>query len=157
MNFVHAAPLSRTIGSTILASFLLVAVGCQPSATSEKPTKDDAKPTAKVGSVTIEIVPDWDAPETVISQTLEISENQTLESAMRQLSTNAVPPIQLDLSGSGVTAFVQSINSIETDAQRGWTFTIDGKFATEGIGSVQLSPGQTIQWRFTTFEEAMSQ
>lgn len=109
---------------------------------------DESSPV--LGTVTVEITMDPDDASKTITRTAEISDETTIEMAMTNLEG-----VEIEMSGNGVTAFVQSINGVETSADRGWTYTLDGEFATEGIGSTKLQPGQTIQWKFTSFEEAM--
>ncbi|MBB3204595.1 hypothetical protein FHS27_000359 [Rhodopirellula rubra] len=114
---------------------------------------------ATIGTVTVEIASvsddaeagESDAGEPLLNNTIEISEGSTVESVMKKVESPEVV-----ISGNGITAFVQSIDGVETDATRGWTYTVDGEFATEGIGSTELKAGQTVRWRFTTLEEAMA-
>ncbi|MEL7337750.1 MAG: DUF4430 domain-containing protein, partial [Planctomycetota bacterium] len=58
----------------------------------------------------------------------------------------------LDITGTGTTAFVQSIGGTATSESDGWTFTIDGEFAMQGIGSTVLHPPTTVEWKFGGFE-----
>ncbi|EMI55000.1 DUF4430 domain-containing protein [Rhodopirellula sallentina] len=135
--------------------------GCRAQTTTQ--SADDAETTdvagETIGSVTVTIVnsdktasdESAEAREPLFEKSFDVGEGTTLESVMKKIENPGVV-----ISGSGVTAFVQSIGGVETNAERGWTYTIDGEFATEGIGSTELKPGQTVRWRFTSFEEAMA-
>lgn len=135
-----------------LASFVLL-LGCSsgspPASVAEKDSTT-AETSPMVGTVTVEIVIDPEDVAKTVTKQVEIKDGQTLESVMADLDG-----VTIQSSGSGVTAFIQSINGVETTADRGWTYTIDGDFAPEGIGSTKLVPGQTVQWKFATFEEAI--
>lgn len=135
----------------LIGSVLLAGCGGDPSPTT---IVDQDSPVAEAlpisGTVTVEITMDPDDASKTIAKTAEISSETTLETVMANLEG-----VEIELSGQGVTAFVQSINGVETSADRGWTYTLDGKFATKGIGSITLQSGQTVQWKFTSFEEAM--
>lgn len=130
-----------------------------PSATATQ-SATDAEHSAQLGSVTIEIVSPSSSSEESAAATATLSyENSfdvatgtTLEELMRKIESP-----QIVISGSGVTAFVQSIDGVATNATQGWTFTVDGEFATQGIGTTELTPEQTVRWRFTTMKEAMQQ
>ena len=150
-----SAPLFPIFPSYRLAAVTALVVfggGCQRSQTVERPTTN---PTESVGTVTIEIIFDSTDPTTNIKRTVPIDDGATLESVMRGLRTDTEDPLEMTISGADETAFVQSIGAVTTDASRGWTYTIDGEFATKGIGSVRLQPGRTVRWQFTTFKEAM--
>ncbi|MCM2371742.1 DUF4430 domain-containing protein [Aporhodopirellula aestuarii] len=135
--------------------------GCRSEAPAvvaepDQPASDvDASTT---GSVTIEIVsPETEATENetedelMLADDFDVAEGATVEDVMKEIQSP-----EIVIVGSGLTAFIQSIDGVETDGSRGWTYTIDGEFATEGIGSTEVTPGQTIRWQFTTLEEAMS-
>jgi len=151
MNCFPLYPILRSSITAVVATLVLCGSGCQRSQTSENPSVDVAE---SVGSVTIEIILNSEEPAENIRQIVPIHDGETLETVMRGMASQTDEPVEMVISGQGVTAFVQSIHSVTTDSDRGWTYTIDGEFATEGIGSVNVEPGQTIQWRFTTFEEA---
>ncbi|TWT93624.1 DUF4430 domain-containing protein [Neorhodopirellula pilleata] len=145
-------PILRISCIAVLATLVVCGSGCQRSQTIENPSVDVAE---DVGTVTIEIILNSDEPTENIRQIVPVHDGESLESVMRGMASQPDEPLEMVISGEGVTAFVQSIHSVTTDANRGWTYTIDGEFATKGIGSVTVESGQTIQWRFTTFEEAM--
>lgn len=139
----------------LIVCLICLATGCGPGdqtngaakPVSEKPTAGElvaAEPVA--GNLVVEFVmPD----DRLIRHTRPITANSTLEDVMRQLESPEVK-----ITGSGLTAFVQSIGEVSTQSDRGWTFTIDGEFAQQGIGSTSVLPDQTVVWRFTTFDEA---
>lgn len=145
----------RWIFSFTLIASLSVVAGCGPSAPA--PVVDHRMPiagesTAGNQTATIEIFSRSDADDGIplVTQVVEVEDTTTIETAMRQIDE-----VDIVITGSGTTAFVQSIDDVATDASRGWTYTVDNEFATEGIGTTRLRPGQTVRWKFTTFDDAM--
>ncbi len=116
----------------------LVAVGC--GQTPPPPSAD-----AAVGVVTIEIQSEDAATQSI--QVPDVADGTTLEAVMRM-----VEQVPVSVSGSGSTAFVDSIGDVKTDASQGWTFKVDGAFANQGIGQTVLHPPTTVTWSFGTFE-----
>lgn len=121
--------------------------------TAAEPSSSDAK----AETVTLEIFKpeaegDADKSKTNaadFTETIDVTSGTTLEDVMRQLDQP-----EIVITGSGMTAFVQSIDGVASDSSRAWTFTIDDEFSNVGIGSAKLTPQQTIRWRFTTLQEA---
>ena len=110
-----------------------------------------ATPSATTGSETGTVILEIQWPDQADKQILEINDvadGATLESVMKDLDDPDV-----EISGSGTTAFVQSIGDTSTGAADGWTFKVDGEFANQGIGSTQLYPPTTVSWSFGTPEE----
>lgn len=159
--------VSFLVLTSCLLSFMLS--GCRtetpPARTDEQSpslteSPSDTEPSPSKGSVSIEIVSPKEAKSEAASEdstllyekTSAVAAGTTLEEVMRKIETP-----KIEISGSGVTAFVQSIDGVANQGTRGWTFTLDDDFATEGIGTTKLTPGQTVQWRFTSLEEAMAQ
>lgn len=118
--------------------FGLAIAGCS---TAPVPPAADAA----VGIVTILFQLDDGSVNTI--EVMGVAEGTTLESVMA-----SVDQVPIEMSGSGTTAFVQSIGGITTDASQGWTFIVDGEFANQGIGQTVLHPPTTVQWSFGEFE-----
>lgn len=134
----------------VLLGTLCLAISWLPGCDRSTPAVVDSNASeTETGTVTIEFIVDGKPNQTQIVE--DVAAGTTLETVMRGLDSPA-----MDLGGSGTTAFVNSIDGIETDASRGWTFTVDGEFAKVGIGSLELTPPTKIEWKFTTFEEAMA-
>ncbi|TWU59808.1 hypothetical protein Poly51_00810 [Rubripirellula tenax] len=129
------------LGFVLIAA--LVVSGCQRNAA---PVATDA--VAGVGTptgvVTIEIVT---ADGTKAFTVDEVAEGTTLEQVME--SARDMP---VEISGSGTTAFVHSLDGRSTSASEGWTYRIDGEFAHSGIGAAVLSPPTTVTWKFGDWE-----
>ncbi|WP_236618273.1 DUF4430 domain-containing protein [Rhodopirellula europaea] len=122
--------------------------GCGGStAPVEPPVIEDYAPT---GEVTLEFVIDEDTTKSYVVD--NVAEGSTLEALMGNLSAP-----KMEIGGEGATAFVNSIEGVSTNATHGWTYTVDGEFATKGIGTMELNPPTTIVWKYTTFEEAMAE
>ena len=127
-----------------LAAFMLGGCGTAtveaPVVTGDQEVSPDAAP------VTIIIRSDVGEKEFEVPQ---IAPGTTVESIMR-----AVKEVPVVIEGSGMTAFVNSIDGVETGANEGWTFKVNGDFAKQGIGSTMLVPPATLTWTYSTFSEA---
>lgn len=138
---------TRSAFPAVLLVAMCVALGCERStpATVQPPVIEDYPPT---GEVTFEFVIDEETTKSYVVD--NVASGTTLETLMRDLSSP-----KMEIGGEGTTAFVESIEGVATNATRGWTYTVDGEFATNGIGTTELDPPTTIVWKYTTFEEAM--
>ncbi|MEP0426601.1 DUF4430 domain-containing protein [Rhodopirellula bahusiensis] len=135
----------RALFCVLLGSVSLSVAGCGGStAPVQPPVIEDYVST---GEVTLEFVIDDETTKSYVVD--NVATGSTLESLMRNLSSP-----KMEIGGEGATAFVNSIDGISTDATRGWTYTIDGEFATTGIGTTELNPPTKVVWKFTTLEEA---
>lgn len=67
----------------------------------------------------------------------------TVEEIMRRQTE-----IDVLIEGSGSTAFVDRIGNVNTSATEGWLFSVNGEFATQGVGSTPIEPPATISWSF---------
>ena len=121
-----------------LVGFAVLFLGCQ---SSDPVTETEGS----VGPVTIRFQAGEKAyPDVVID---DVADGTTLESLLRQLDG-----IEIDMSGSGAMAFVNSIDGIETNATEGWTFKVDGEFVNHGVGKTILHPPTKVEWSFGVFE-----
>ncbi|WP_419188996.1 DUF4430 domain-containing protein [Stieleria marina] len=103
-----------------------------PSTTSQE--------AVSAGTVTIQIKTD---EEDQTFQAEDIADGATLESVMR-----SIEDLDAEISGSGLTAFVNQIKGKATSGTEGWTFTVDGEWANTGIGTTTLHPPTTVTWEF---------
>ncbi|MEO1526421.1 MAG: DUF4430 domain-containing protein [Planctomycetota bacterium] len=115
----------------------LLVLGCQNST--------DVTVDRGVGTVTVQFVTDGSEPLEV--QVPDVAVGETLESVMRKIEDR-----QIEISGAGTTAFLQSIDGVGNEGSKGWTFKVDGEFATQGIGKTTLSPPTTVEWSYGEFE-----
>ena len=76
----------------------------------------------------------------------DVTQGTTLETVMR-----GIDEIEMDISGSGTTAFVNRIGDVATGSTEGWTFEVDGEYAKQGIGSTKLSPPTTVAWSYGSY------
>ena len=141
----------------------LLAVGCGGSPPSEATAVADNSPDVavaadpapsessdkKTGTVRFEFTVDGN------TETLEVedvAEGTTLETVMRGIEDPAIK-----MRGSASTAFVESIGENATTGTKGWVFEIDGEFANEGVGSIELEPPVTISWTYGEASELLPQ
>lgn len=117
-----------------------VAVPADQMQADEVPAKE-----TPLGTVTIEFV---SAEQTNVVTVENVAEGTSLEEVMRN-----VKEVPIVLTGSGLTAFVKSIDGVATDHTQGWTYRVDGEHAHVGIGSLELHPPTTITWRFGAWDD----
>ena len=129
----------------VFATLLTSIAGC-PSTTTE-PDVDPSDEGASTGTVTVRIVSEAKAP-TVI-QVPDVADGTSLETVMRSLQE-----ADIAISGSGTTAFVNSIQGKATSADKGWTFTVDGEHANQGIGQTVLHPPVEVEWSYGSFADS---
>lgn len=103
----------------------------------------------KTGTVRFEFTVDG---QTKTLEVEDVAEGTTLETVMRGIKEPAVK-----MRGSASTAFVESIGENATTGTEGWVFEVDGEFANEGVGSIELQPPATISWTYGEASELLSQ
>ena len=123
----------RTVGIVFIC---LLYGGCRPA-----PVTVDAG----VGTVTFEI---HKANESRVITLENVAVGTTLETVMR-----SIDEIPIEISGSGITAFVNEIDGLKTTRTDGWTYRIDGEYVSQGIGSISLSPPTKVEWRFGSWDD----
>ncbi|EMB15873.1 DUF4430 domain-containing protein [Rhodopirellula europaea] len=136
------------LAPVLFVAILLSVVGCGGSTAPVQPPVIEDYPST--GEVTFEFVIDEETTKSYVVD--NVASGTTLETLMRDLSSP-----KMEIGGEGTTAFVESIEGVATNATHGWTFTVDGEFATNGIGTTELDPPNTIVWKYTTFEEAIAE
>lgn len=130
------------------ACILLFHAGCRPAVEPGPEQQSNAGATAEAGPVTVRF--EWPDDRPTTTEVVEnVPAGTTLETVLRDL-----PQPEMQITGGGQTALVQSICGVEISGDRGWTFEINDNFATRGVGSTRLTPPTTITWRYTSFEEA---
>lgn len=132
--------LSRcdNFGRALFLLLVLLVSGCRNAAPAVQADES-------VGTVTVRILVEDKDPIEV--QVPDVGTGATLESVMQQIDQPAI-----EISGSGTTAFVKSIDGKNTEGSSGWTFEVDGEFASQGIGQTKLSPPTTVEWSYGGFE-----
>ena len=142
----------------VLTVFLIGIVslaGCRPSTpTTASPEAESSavessgeggSEAGATGTVTFQIK---QGEELTTFEIEDVPEGATLESVMRRIDQ-----IPISIRGSGVTAFVDQIGETATSSSEGWTYEIDGEFATRGIGDTTLSPPAIVEWSFGSMTE----
>ena len=127
----------------VLLSVIAVALvgGCEKKVA---PTQGAVVPVT-TGKVTIEVVNGDEKKEVIVN---DVADGTSLEDVMR-----SVKDLPIELTGSGMTAFVHSIDGVATNQTEGWTYRVDGKHASVGIGAFELHPPTTITWRFVPWDD----
>jgi len=64
--------------------------------------------------------------------------------------------VKVTLVGKGPNAMVTQIDDLKNEGggakNRNWLFFLNGKMATRGAGSVVLTAGDAVLWKFTVYE-----
>ncbi len=167
----RALPNCRGFGGALLIYLLVALSGCtaQPASETAQPASETAQPASetaqprttaadasgeadangeRVGTVTLTIESAGD--EVKVIEVPEVSAGTTLEAVMRSLDG-----IDVEITGSGTTAFVNAIGNRATGGQEGWTFKVNGEPANQGIGATVLQPPVEIVWSYGSFSDTL--
>lgn len=124
---------SRLWPAVCAGCVLVAAVGCE-----SKTSQTTGMVTVFVEDAATESLPFNDVPD-----------GATVEDVMRRISPEQLP---IQITGSGVTAFVTSMDGKATTDGKGWMFTIDGQPSYVGIGSATVHPPTVVEWHYGMFE-----
>ena len=124
---------------------LVLLVGC--SAAPPRPVQIAAEP------VTLEIQVDG-GKATKPSWLTVLPMGCTVEDVMIRAAEQG---LDVDISGSGTTAFVSAIDGESGSGTKGWLFKVDGEFSERGIGTTELDPPATITWVFDDISATMAE
>lgn len=119
---------------------LLALAGCTTQTQQADPT---LAADVATGTVTVEITMGENTQSIAVDG---VADGETVESVMRKIEG-----VDVSVSGSGTTAFVNKIGDQPTENGEGWTYTIDGERAERGIGATTLSPPTTVSWKYGQF------
>ncbi|TYS17696.1 DUF4430 domain-containing protein [Rossellomorea vietnamensis] len=113
----------------------------------QEPPKQPEKPKQ---TVTITIAAP-DVKGTILPVTaVEISEGDTVLSVTQKITK--AKGIQLSVSGSNATAYVEGIDNLfemDQGPLSGWEVSVDGKKLDRSTGIYGVTPGQAIKWHYT--------
>ena len=125
--------------AAILTTMLLTACGCGP-------TTAEAPPKRQIGTVNLTI--DFGGAAENVEVQIPCSEDSTVMDVLRRAEMNG--DLKLQSSGSGETAFVQSINGVGQQSSTGkyWTYLLNGELSKTGSGVTEVDPGDEVNWRF---------
>lgn len=124
---------------SLLLVAILLPLGCRNDAAPEA-----ASPTPEAtGTVTLEFELEGEQKSVTIEN---VASGTSLEEVMRRVESP-----EIEMSGSGTTAFVSRIGELDTGGREGWTFKVDGKFSPTGVGATMLNPPTTVSWRYGDF------
>lgn len=90
------------------------------------------------GTVTVVIHFDDQTVERAIE---DVPAGTTVAQVMNEITD---PPVVM--TGSGSLTFVKSIGELGIAGGKGWTFSVDGQRANQGVGSYRLTPPARVEW-----------
>lgn len=79
--------------------------------------------------------------QTVERKVEDVPAGTTVAQVMAELTDPAV-----EMTGSGAMTFVKSIGELGISGGKGWTFSVDGERANQGVGSYVLNPPARVEW-----------
>ena len=118
-------------------------VGCPATQPSSRVDRDVQKSTAP-GVVTIDFIMSSAESPTAEIETVNVADvvaGTTLQNVLARVKSP-----KLRVRGDGPTAFVESIGGLQPSPGEGWLFSVDGEFAMQGIGTLELSPPCKVRW-----------
>jgi len=66
--------------------------------------------------------------------------------------------LSFDYSGSGATALLSAIDGVENQGAgrdaKNWVYWVEDRFATRSFALAEVRPGETVTWRFTSYDAA---
>lgn len=123
-------------------------VGCNVA--TETPSADTVD-AVETGSVTVEfLLGDSDDPVTVVVD--DVTSGSTVAEVMQGIESPVI-----EMSGSGITAFVSKIGDLATADGDGWTYRVDDEFINTGIGTTILTPPATVTWSHGSWDSKQSE
>ena len=124
-------------------------VGCH--ANTETPAAATTDIAVQTGTVTVEFfLDDSDDPLTVIVD--DIASGVTVADVMQGIESPVI-----EISGSGITAFVSKIGDLATAGGEGWTYRVNNEFVQTGIGTTTLTPPATVSWSHGSWDPEQSE
>jgi hypothetical protein len=132
---------------------VLLAMVCAVSAASAAGADRQAQPQTKTVRLAIDF---GDGAEKVFAR-VPWTSGQTV---MDVLAWADKHPRGIDLrtSGSGLSAFVRSIDGLENEGggatAKNWLFRLNGKLSNTGAGTCEVQAGDEISWKFGVYKPA---
>lgn len=140
-NSGSASSVSSSAASSAAAS---VVSGDRVLSSSADDAADNAIGNSISVSVSVASSSEDDGFEAIASE-VELEQNATALDALEAVSSDVV------VSDGQYGAFVESINGLangSAGAQSGWTYTVNGEYATVSAGEYTLSDGDSVEWLF---------
>ena len=109
-------------------------------------TVETPLPKRQIGTVLMKV--DFGGEADDLEVQIPCSEDSTAFDILRRAELSG--DLKLEASGEGETAFVRSINGVEsqTGQNKYWTFRINDALAKAGCGVTEVDPGDVVQWNF---------
>ena len=122
----------------ILPLVLTVSLWVTGCSSSTAPIDRSGATDVPSGTVTVVI----DMGDQTIEREIEaVPAGTTVAQVMAEITD---PPVEM--TGSGSMTFVNSIGELGIAGGKGWTFSVDGQRANQGVGSYVLSPPARVEW-----------
>ncbi len=138
-----------SVARLLVVLSILGITGCSPKNVTELPPKNSPAAVEQqpvvVKPVTLSFK--MDDSLTVTASFAKLDAEETVETLMRKFVSSGISP-KIELSGTGTTAFLQSIGGQDTSAGKGWTYKINGQRAVRGIGQTPVTTGDEITWEY---------
>ncbi|QEG20864.1 DUF4430 domain-containing protein [Mariniblastus fucicola] len=117
---------------------LTICAGCDSTQSSAKLDRD-------VGTVALEI--DFGGEKRSKSIDVVCSPDSTVLSTLQRAENTG--ELKIEFSGSGETAFVNSIDGVKNDGDgSNWTYRVNDDLGDKSAGVFPVGPGDRISWTF---------
>jgi hypothetical protein len=123
----------------------------QPAPSSSQPATTPASPLPAVKEVTISVTGNTQWGEIVRSDRTVIKQNDSVADLL--IRTLKSHKLSFEKRGSGAMFYVAGIDGLyefDDGPTSGWKFRVNGKVSGEGAGSVELKPGDRVEWFYTS-------
>jgi len=125
-----------------LSILAIISWGCDRATSSSSPEA----PEREIG--TVDLVINFGEETEPISKAIPCSVGSTVFTTLKRADMHG--DLSLEATGSGETAFVNSINGLKSDAntRKYWFFYVNDELAKQGCGVVDVDPGDKVEWRY---------
>lgn len=133
----------------ILPLVLITALWVSGCSSSTAPIDRSGASDVPSGTVTVVI----DFGDNTIEREIEaVPAGTTVAQVMAEITD---PPVEM--TGSGAMTFVKAIGELGVAGGKGWTFSVDGQRANQGVGSYVLNPPARVEWRHSSQPQPRSE
>jgi hypothetical protein len=125
-----------------LSILAITSWGCDRAASPSSPSTS----AREIG--TVDLVVNFGDDHEAIEKAIPCSVDSTVFSTLKRADLHG--DLELDASGNDETAFVKGINGLTGEAKTGkyWFFYVNDQMGKLGCGSVEVDPGDQIEWRY---------
>ena len=147
---LHQIKLPAIVQLWVCLFMLALVAGCDPATTLDSPASPDSA--SEVVAGTVELRVDFTGEKKDLKVKVPCSAGSTVFAILQRAKN--MGDLDFDSQGAGGTAFVHSIDGVMNAGRRGnnWVFRVNEQLAKESCGSLVVTPGDLIEWKFGKYE-----